>query len=472
MSPQDPFDNIMQFATLMPFRLVILFLAVSTASGQNTDDLIQNVYARSVTSLDGQWGVIVDPYETGYYNHRFEPSPTGFFRDAKMQEPSDLIEYDFYSGPTLTVPGDWNTQSEQLFLYEGTIWYKRTFTYAKANGQRAFLYFGAANYEARVYVNGEQAGIHIGGFTPFNIDVTDKLNSGSNTVVVKVDNKRRRDGVPTVNTDWWNYGGLTRSVMLVNVPSTFIRDYVLQLNPESPDAILGWVQLDGPDAANQNVKVDIAEANLSATVVTDDRGFASIELPARVERWAPDNPKLYDVEFTTDVDVVNDQIGFRSIEQRGEEILLNGEPVFLRGISIHEEKAFGGGRANSTEDATVLLSWVKEMNGNFVRLAHYPHNEHMVREADRMGFLVWAEVPVYWTVQFGDASVYANAEAQLTEMVKRDRNRAAVILWSVANETPLSEDRLGFLSSLAETARGLDPTRLITAALDTQSREE
>jgi beta-glucuronidase len=112
----------------------------------------------------------------------------------------------------------------------------------------------------------------------------------------------------------------------------------------------------------------------------------------------------------------------------------------------------------------VLLTWAKELGCNFVRLAHYPHDEAMTRLADRMGLLVWSEIPVYWAVQWENAAVYANAERQLTEMITRDHNRASVIFWSMANETPLGDARTKFIGALAAEARELDPTRLITAA--------
>jgi beta-glucuronidase len=124
------------------------------------------------------------------------------------------------------------------------------------------------------------------------------------------------------------------------------------------------------------------------------------------------------------------------------------------------------GRAYSTEDARTLLGWAKELSANFVRLAHYPHNEHMVRLADEMGLLVWAEIPVYWTISWENPATLANARQQLTEMITRDKNRASVILWSMSNETPLSKPRLNFLIDLTKTARALDPTRLLTAALE------
>jgi beta-glucuronidase len=167
-----------------------------------------------------------------------------------------------------------------------------------------------------------------------------------------------------------------------------------------------------------------------------------------------------------DGETVKDAIGFRSIEARGKQILLNGKPIFLKGISIHDEKAFGGGRANSTEDAAVRLGWAREMGCNFVRLAHYPHNENMIRAAEEMGIMVWSEIPVYWTISFDNPDTYANAECQLTDMITRDRNRANVIIWSVANETPLGESRLRFLGNLISKARELDPTRLVSAAME------
>src|SRR5678815_3519177 len=119
---------------------------------------------------------------------------------------------------------------------------------------------------------------------------------------------------------------------------------------------------------------------------------------------------------------------------RGTQILLNGKPIFLRGISIHAEAPYRTGRAYSQEDANNLLGWARELGCNFVRLAHYPHDERMLRTADRMGMLVWSEIPAYWALQFENPVVLAKATQQLTEEIRRDRNKASVILWSVANE--------------------------------------
>jgi beta-glucuronidase len=152
---------------------------------------------------------------------------------------------------------------------------------------------------------------------------------------------------------------------------------------------------------------------------------------------------------------------------RGSDILLNGEPVFLRGISLHEE-AIGAipSRAINEARARALLSIAKyDLNANFVRLAHYPHAEAMTRVADELGLLVWSEIPVYWDIDFDNANTLALAKRMQRDNVIRDRNRVSIAFWSVANETPQTDERLAFLGELIDDVRRLDNTRLVTAAL-------
>ena len=444
--------------------LISLFVLVPCARAQQIG-LIANPDGRKTVSLDGQWQAIIDPYESGYYDYRYQPSANGYFKNAKPKDKSDLIEYDFDKSATLKVPGDWNTQSDQLFFYEGTVWYKKSFDYQRRPNTRLFVYFGAANYQADVYLNGEKIGQHEGGFTPFNFEITNLVRDTGNFLVVKVDNKRRRDAVPTLMTDWWNYGGLTRHVYIVETPATFVFNYFIQLRKGSRDRINGWVQLTG-DKLRQKITIRIPEAGINKSLTTDANGFAAIDFNADLKLWSPESPKLYDVTIDAETDQVRDQIGFRSIETRGTEILLNGRPIFLRGVCLHEEAPLRGGRAYSRDDALTLLGWAKELGANFVRLAHYPHNEFMVKEADRLGIMVWSEIPVYWTILWENPATLENARNQLREMIERDRNRAAVVIWSVANETPLSDARLSFLKNLVSYARTLDPDRLISAALE------
>ena len=429
---------------------------------------IANVMARQTTSLNGAWNYIVDVQEEGYYDYRMNPMRWGFFVNAKPQRPEDLIEYDFDKAPTMQVPGDWNTQDDRLFFYEGTVWLKRSFEWHRNGDHRTLLYFGAVNYEAHVYVNGKQAGHHLGGFTPFNYDVTDLLKEGDNFVIVKVDNKRRAENVPTLIFDWWNYGGITRDVLLIDVEPVYIENYRLQLESLEGRRLSFSVRLNRPEAGQQ-VTLSIPELKVRKTLTTGADGTATISMKAKPQLWSPDNPKLYQVEIQRGTETLRDEVGFRTIETKGKQLLLNGKPIFLKGISIHEEKPYGGGRANCTADAHTLLTWAKELGCNFVRLAHYPHNEYAVREAERMGIMVWSEIPVYWTIAWTDAGTYANAERQLTDMISRDQNRANVIIWSIANETPHSAQRDQFLSRLARHARSLDSTRLISMAMEVTS---
>ena len=439
---------------------------VAAAAGEVPQ--VANVMARNTTSLNGKWNYIVDVQEEGYYDYRMNPTRWGFFLAAKPQRPEDLVEYDFDKAPEMNVPGDWNTQDQRLFFYEGTVWLKKNFQWHRDGDHRTLLYFGAVNYEAHVYVNGKLAGHHVGGFTPFNYDVTELLKEGDNFVVVKVDNKRRAENVPTQIFDWWNYGGITRDVLLIDLAPTYIENYSLQLASLEGRRLTFSVQLNKAEAGRK-VTLSIPELKVKKTVVTDADGTAAIGMKAKPQLWTPQNPKLYKVQLDMDGATLDDEIGFRTIETRGKQILLNGEPIFLKGVSIHEEKAFGGGRANCPDDAATLFGWAKELGCNFVRLAHYPHNEHAIRLAERMGLLVWSEIPVYWTIAWTNNDTYNNAERQLTDMIRRDQNRANVIIWSIANETPHSKERDMFLSRLAKKARSLDGTRLISMAMEVTS---
>lgn len=452
--------------------MLLLLMTAITASLAQQVPQVGNILGRHTTSLNGKWHYIVDVQEEGYYDYRMNPTRWGFFRNAKPQKPEDLIEYDFDKAEEMEIPSDWNTRDERLFFYEGTVWFYKKFnkptpdpSLQGGGKRRTLLYFGAVNYDAHVYVNGHHVGHHVGGFTPFNFDVTDQLKDGENFVIVKVDNKRHAEDVPTQIFDWWNYGGITRDVLLVDVPETYVENYSLQLLSLEGRRLGFTVKLNKAEAGRR-VTLSIPELKIKKELTTTADGTASVFMKAKPVLWSPATPKLYKVDITMDGETISDEIGFRKIETRGKQILLNGEPIYLKGISIHEEKPYRGGRANSTEDAHTLLSWAKELGCNFVRLAHYPHNEYAVREAERMGILVWSEIPVYWTIAWKNFDTYKNAEAQLHDMIARDHNRANVIIWSIANETPHSAERDQFLGRLATYARTQDTTRLISMAME------
>jgi beta-glucuronidase len=461
---------------ILKHLFIFLFLFPLITSAQ---DLITNTFNRNTISLNGTWHYIVDPYEVGYYDYRSKPydednknSINAFFNDYHPKNKSELIEYNFNESPTLKVPGDWNSQKEKLFYYEGSLWLKRTFNYIPSQkNNRLFVYFGAVNYRADVYLNGTKLGVHEGGFTPFNFEITSIVKPENNFLIVRVNDKRLIDAVPTVNTDWFNYGGITRDVKLIEVPQTFIQDYTIQLEKNDPNTASGFVKLNNVSSP-QKVTITIPELKIEKEFVTNGDGYAKINFKVKkINYWSPESPKLYEVFISTPFEKLKDDIGFRTIKVVGQNILLNGKSIYLRGICLHEENTMRGARAFSDADALVSLTWAKELGCNYIRMAHYPHNEHMIRMADKMGMMVWEEIPVYWTIDFTNKATLKNAENQLSEMITRDKNRASVIIWSMANETPPSDARNSFIIDLVNQTRKIDSTRLVSAALQLHSDE-
>ncbi|QZH75823.1 MAG: beta-glucuronidase [Erythrobacter sp.] len=429
---------------------------------------------RPAQDLSGEWTWSIDPYRDGQAGFHGEGAGTGHRRyddtdvdAARRANPLALYEYDMDRSPVATLPSSWLTHAPEMRHYQGLVWYQRRFDAAPGEGTRQFLRFGAVNYTAEVWLNGEYLGRHEGGFTPFAFEVTGKLRAVGNRLVVGADSQRDGFDVPPPVTDWETYGGITRPVRLIEVPATYVDDAWVRLTDDGRIAF--DVALDGPQAAGARVNFAIPDLGVELALTADAAGrvAGSVAAPAGMERWSPANPRLYHVAIGAGGDVWTDRVGLRTVAVDGAQILLNGEPVFLRGISLHEEELGANPTRNMTpEAARELLTIARDgLNANFVRLAHYPHADAVVRAADEMGLLVWSEIPVYWRIAFDDPATLERARIMLAEMIGRDRNRASVIVWSVGNETPVSDARNAFMTRLAEDVRLLDPHRLVSAAL-------
>jgi beta-glucuronidase len=441
----------------LKIRLIICLLLFMSHLRVFSQELSQitNVYNRTTVSLNGKWKYIIDQAEIG--NKR------KFWKDRHVANRTELLEYNFHTAAQINVPGDWNSQGDKLLYYEGKVWYQKSFQFKKEQGKRYFLYFGAANYMAEVYLNGEKLGEHKGGFNPFNFEITDLIQN-KNSLVVSVDNTREKEQIPTIISDWKNFGGITRDVLIIEEAQSFVQDFYLQLKKGSDNELTFEVKVNGKRGADK-VLLEIPELNFQKELkINNNYGEAHIKVNS-LEFWTPESPKLYKVKIHYNNTVLTDKIGFRTIETKGTKILLNKEPLFLKGICLHEENPFTGGRAHSSEEARMMLTWAQELGCNFVRLTHYPHNEHIVRLADEMGLLLWEEIPVYWDIDWENQKTLELAKQMLGDVITRDKNRVSVIIWSVANETDISERRNEFLKSLIHLAKEQDETRLVSAAL-------
>lgn len=426
--------------------------------------LIANLPGRTKQCLDGDWNYILDPFDVA---GRKPKSRRNFWENTVETRETGLIEYEWASSPQISIPGDWNSADARLWYYDDPVYFRREIVQPVRPGRRYVLYFEAVNRAVTVWLDGDEIATHEGGFTPFEVEVTEAVRAAAGrplSLVVRADSRHGPATIPGVDFDWMNWGGITRSVWLVELPETFIRDVYVRLEG---GRILGDIRLDGGAG---EVVLAIPELGLSVSGQSGADGHIRLDLaPGEGLRlWSPETPHLYEVVVETAGDRLTEKVGFRTVETRGREVLVNGEPVFLRGISMHEE-AFGpeATRAVSQAEARALLAEAKSLGCNFVRLAHYPHADHTARIADEMGLMLWAEIPVYWEeIAYDNPATLAAARHMMAELVTRDRNRASVIMWSVANETPQTPERTAFLETVIADTRALDPTRLITAALN------
>ncbi len=410
---------------------------------------------RKKESLNGNWNYTVDQYDTCLRQRWFDEI---YYDDFGNTLP---VDFSFDGWDMMSLPCSWNVTDKMYLLYDGSMVYTKKFIYEKQNDdEHMILKIGAANYLCRVFINKQYVGMHRGGSTPCYFDITEFLQH-DNRIIIQVDSTRRSNQVPAMNTDWFNYGGIYRDIDLFRVPKIYIKDFKLALLPDSGFKKIN-VSVSMSEKYSGTAKLSINELGISQNIDIVN-GYGELILDAEPTLWSPENPKLYDVSLECAEDKIHDKVGFREIRVKGMDIVLNGKPLFLRGISCHEESVKNG-KALTDEERLENIQIAKELGCNFMRVAHYPHSEKMAQLADELGLLLWEEVPVYWDIHFNSEDTYNDAENQLKELITRDFNRASVIIWSVGNENPDTDDRLSFMKRLADCAHKTDPTRPVSAA--------
>ena len=435
---------------------------------QDADPLLGWIDSRKLTSLNGVWSYIVDPMNNGLP----ETSFFGGFPQNKTQITGmELIEYNFESASKLNIPGAWNAQDERLFFYQGPVWLYKKINFSPSTDNLTHIYFEGSNFRTKVFINGQVVGEFKGGYVPFNFEITEYIKEGENIILVQTDNSLDSTTVPTNKTDWWPWGGLIGDVYLVETPKAFIQNAYLQLKQNKKNEITFKLKLVN-SKRNTKVSIEIPELNFKRSFYADQQGMVKKTIKLDPQLWSPSNPKLYEVNISTSNDFISDRIGFRHIYTEGKKIFLNGNPIKFKGISMHAEPIGEAGPAFSKKHFQDLLRTSKDLNVNFVRAAHYPYSRHLAKVADEMGLLLWEEVPVYWNIDWSNPETLNIANNQISRLVERDWNRSSVGVWSIANETPFSDERMEFLKNLLETIELKDQSRLTTAALLSGNEEQ
>ncbi len=378
---------------------------------------------------------------------------------------------------TAQVPLPWQAQFDDLRLANGTAWYRRHFDYSPAPGA-AILHFGAVDYYASVWLNGQKLGDHEGGYLPFEFDVTGALVAGSNELVVRVvDPSDDRSAYPDMpfseiphgKQSWYGpIGGIWQSVWLEERPAVHLRS--LHLAPEpATGAIAIAVQLNTSLPAGAVLAATVfdpaGQAVAEATLDAAGRGQAQLQTPPSL--WSPDSPALYRVRVTLDnggeQDVLEDACGFRTVEARDGRIYLNGEPIYLRGAldqSYFPETIYTVPSVEFLEDQARKS---KALGLNCLRIHIKVEDPRYYEVADRLGLLVWTEIP-NWVLL--TEKTHCRAEETFRGMVERDGNHPSIIVWTLINEnwgTDLTRnpDHRRWLSEFYRWAKQIDSTRLI-----------
>jgi beta-glucuronidase len=377
----------------------------------------------------------------------------------------------------------------QLAAYEGKGWFRRAFELPAdwANDHLA-LRFEGVNYNAAVWVNGQLAGTHQGGFMRFDLPARDLLRPGSNVIAVQADNTRRHGEVPGKERGWRPFGGILREVTLIRRPLLRLDQPVVVARADGAFTARVIVRNDTLQAQTVSTRLTIVDAqgktaaaiHLGAQVVPPG-GEDDVEVEgtaAGVTPWSPEQPTLYTAVFSLmggDAEATDEarvMIGFRTVETRhGASLRLNGQPIVLRGFNRHEDSPRTG-MAPDLEQVERDLRHMKQLGANFARLCHYPHHPAELDLCDRLGLLVMAEVPLYWWNGDADgdqphAVKFEAAKHMLGEMIARDINHPSIIFWSVSNETHEQRPEVAAgNAALVEHARKLDPTRLVTHVSD------
>lgn len=386
----------------------------------------------------------------------------------------------------IDLPHTWN-QWDATDLVPGyrrnASWYKKEMVIPAQEEVKYFLYFEAVNLQAQVYVNGQKAGEHIGGYVGFEIDITQFVKKGEkNEILVRADNGYNRDIIPSQKADFFIYGGITRDVFLKTVPTQHLTKVAVSTPKVSAEAATTNVKVKVHNLQNETplqLQCELIEKTTGKVVLSTSKNLTSneisVDLPVleNPALWSPDAPNLY--LLTTKlvangkvIDELTETIGYRwyEFEENGP-FFLNGKRLLIRGTHRHEEHA-GYGMAVPNEIHRKDMEMIKEMGANYIRLGHYPQDPEVYKAANELGLILWDELP-WCRGGVGEGNWQQNTMRLLEEQIQQNYNHPSIFFWSVGNEIYWLPDfpnggnteKLNqVVSKLHQKCHELDPYRL------------
>jgi beta-glucuronidase len=405
---------------------------------------------RRTYDLDGVWRLKLDPERRGETDKWFENFP------------QDSME--------TVIPSCWNNELG-IYDYEGLAWYKTTFKTGKRNVN--FQFHGVTGL-SEVYVDGKLLGSHYGGFTGFNFLVKD-LNPGEHTLVVAVDNTHDDlNTIPLAKVDWFHYGGITRSVEIMELEDAWVKDYRIDyaLDKGLKNVTLNFsavVEVLVPGNFNSKFNIYMNDSIVHSEIVA---GEGEVTLKAEnivleeISLWDTERPTLYKVRFEIDNDDIIDRIGFREIKVENKKVLLNGRELYLKGVNRHEDHP-DWGFAVPFKLMKRDMDIIKNLGCNTIRGSHYPNAPIFLDYLDEQGILFWEEIPMwgYPEAPLKNPLILERGLKMHEEMVLRDLHHPCIIFWGMHNEIDTrTQAAYELTKAFAEKVRSLDSTRPLTYA--------
>lgn len=409
-----------------------------------------------IISLNGIWKCKPDLYHIGIKEKWFD------YKNYNEHDDS-LIG--------LKIPNSYNIL-DKYEDFEGIFWHFHNFDVDLSYINEKYnikIRFRGSNYNTKIWLNNVFIGEYSGGFTPFEFYIKELLKAKNNFLVVRTDSTRRKGQIPDVNFDWFNWGGIYRSVDLFILNKDRIEDVIIKtylISTKLCHLIISYKCVGNPYIRWEILDFEKKSILFEGKVPTNtDKTEINITFK-NPKLWSPETPNLYLLKiFTNDTKsklLFVNHFGIRQIEINGTSLYLNKKRIFLKGISLHEEY-MPYGRTIPYEKRKEDVKNIKSLGFNAIRTAHYSHDEDFLDIADKIGILILEEIPVFQHCDFQSSQTYYTAANMLEELIKRDINHPSVIWWSVANEVPLHQITcVKFIHKLMDLARNLDNTRIVT----------